>query len=95
MSIHCGLGHDAADGLPRCTHHPTLTLDQMGPAPVREDAVDRLALKDYLGQIQMKALRPGQVVVLDNLKVTVYRADDAPRYVIAAEIDQQLVSPTT
>lgn len=67
-------GQRAVGRVPR-NHGPnvsliaTLALDGMGPAAVLEGAVDRLAFEAYLEQILVPALRPGQVVVLDNLSV--------------------------
>ncbi len=63
------IGHVPRNHGPNVSLIATLTRDGMGPAAVLEGAVDRLALEAYLEQILVPALRPGQVVVLDNLSV--------------------------
>ena len=46
-----------------------LTLTGIGPSVLVEGAVDRDAFDAFVVQLLVPALRPGQVVVLDNLSV--------------------------
>lgn len=46
-----------------------LTLAGIGPSVLVEGAVDRDAFDAFVIQLLVPALRPGQVVVLDNLSV--------------------------
>ena len=47
----------------------SLTLAGMGPAMTLEGATDTAAFVAYVEQVLAPALRPGQIVVLDNLSV--------------------------
>ena len=47
----------------------TLTSSGMGPSVVLDGALDRDAFDAYVTQVLVPALRPGQIVVLDNLSV--------------------------
>lgn len=44
-----------------------LTSEGIGAALAVEGAADRLAVEAYVGEVLVPTLRPGQVVVLDNL----------------------------
>ena len=46
-----------------------LTLKGLGPAMTLEGSVDRAAFVVYLKELLCPSLRPGQVVVIDNLSV--------------------------
>jgi transposase len=46
-----------------------LTIDGIGPAMVLDGAVDGEAFRQYVEQFLLPTLRPGQIVVLDNLSV--------------------------
>ena len=65
-------GQRAVGRVPR-NHGPNITLfaaltpQGMGPAMVVEGAADRLACEAYIGQLLAPSLRPGQVVIMDNL----------------------------
>jgi len=67
-------GQRAVGSAPR-NHGPNVTLlaaltpDGIGPAMAIEGAVDGAVFAAYLQQVLLPALRPGQVVVLDNLSV--------------------------
>ena len=65
-------GERAYGAVPRNTPRNTtliaaLSLTGMGPAMTLEGATDTAAFVAYLEQVLAPALRPGQVVVLDNL----------------------------
>jgi transposase len=65
-------GERAYGQVPRNTPKNTtliasLTLAGMGPAMTLEGATDTAAFVAYLEQVLAPALRPGQIVVLDNL----------------------------
>lgn len=47
----------------------TLTPTGMGPSLLLEGAADRLAFDAFVDQLLAPALRPGQIVILDNLSV--------------------------
>jgi transposase len=47
----------------------TLTTTGPGPAVVLPGALDRLAFETYIAEVLVPALRPGQIVILDNLSV--------------------------
>jgi transposase len=47
----------------------SLSLTGMGPAFVLEGAADRSAFEIYVEQMLAPSLRPGQIVVLDNLSI--------------------------
>lgn len=47
----------------------TLSATGMGPAVVLDGATDRAAFDAFVGQLLVPTLRPGQIVVLDNLSV--------------------------
>src|SRR5262249_26248193 len=58
-----------------CSHWEThtviaaLRLDQLGAAAVFDGAIDADSFQAYIDQILVPTLRPGDVVVLDNLAV--------------------------
>lgn len=52
---------------PNVTLLAALTPQGMGPAMVVEGATDRLAFERYVEAVLVPSLRPGQIVVLDNL----------------------------
>lgn len=52
-----------------------LTLDGMGPGLLLDGAVDRAAFEAYVGHLLAPTLRPGQIVVVDNL--TAHHSDRA------------------
>src|SRR5579859_1841056 len=47
----------------------SLSLDGMGEALILEGAADRLAFEAYIEQVLAPSLRPGQIVVMDNLSI--------------------------
>ena len=47
----------------------SLSLDGMGPAFILDGAADSTAFEIYVEQILAPSLRPGQIVVLDNLSI--------------------------
>lgn len=47
----------------------TLTAGGSGPAVVLPGALDRLAFETYVAELLVPRLRPGQIVILDNLSV--------------------------
>jgi transposase len=47
----------------------SLSLTGMGPALVLDGAADSAAFEIYVEQILAKSLRPGQIVILDNLSI--------------------------
>ena len=67
-------GQPAIGRLPRTTPANTtliasLTLEGIGPSLLLSGATDRLAFEAYIEQVLCPRLRPGQVIVLDNLRV--------------------------
>lgn len=52
---------------PNTTLIASLTLHGIGPALLLPGATDRIAFETYVEQILAPALRPGQLVVMDNL----------------------------
>lgn len=52
---------------PNTTLIASLTVDGIGPSMLLEGATDRLAFEAYIEHILAPSLRPGQVVILDNL----------------------------
>lgn len=52
---------------PNTTLIASLTLAGLGPSLVLSGATDTLAFETYVTQVLVPSLRPGQVVVLDNL----------------------------
>lgn len=46
-----------------------LTVDGMGPAMVLDGPIDTIAFRHYVERFLAPSLRPGQIVVLDNLSV--------------------------
>ena len=54
---------------PNTTLVAALTPDGMGPAMTLTGGVDRLAFEAYLEEFLCPTLRPGDVVLLDNLNV--------------------------
>jgi transposase len=59
-----------------------LSLDGITAAMTVEGAVDRLAFDAYVAQVLVPSLRPGQVVIWDNLNV--HKSDDAQALITAA-----------
>lgn len=59
-----------------------LTLDGITAAMTVEGAMDRLAFDAFVAQVLVPALRPGQVVIWDNLSV--HKSDDAQRLIADA-----------
>jgi transposase len=47
----------------------SLSLTGMGPALVLDGAADSAAFEIYVEQLLAKSLRPGQIVILDNLSI--------------------------
>lgn len=47
----------------------SLSLSGMGPAFVLDGSADHLAFEVYVEQILAPSLRPGQIVILDNLSI--------------------------
>lgn len=47
----------------------SMSLSGMGPAFVLDGAADHLAFEVYVEQLLAPSLRPGQIVVLDNLSI--------------------------
>lgn len=47
----------------------SLSLDGMGEALILEGAADGLAFEAYIEQVLAPSLRPGQIVVMDNLSI--------------------------
>jgi transposase len=67
-------GEQAIGYVPRNTPVNTtliasLTLEGIGPSLVLPGATDRLAFETYIEHVLAPTLRPGQVIVLDNLRV--------------------------
>jgi len=67
-------GQRAVGKVPRNTGANTtllasLSLDGMGEALILEGAADGLAFEAYIDQILAPSLRPGQIVVMDNLSI--------------------------
>ena len=54
---------------PNTTLIASLTLEGIGPSLIVPGATDRLAFETYVEHVLVPALRPGQIVVLDNLSV--------------------------
>lgn len=46
-----------------------LTLDGMGPGLLLDEAIDRVTFDGYISHLLAPTLKPGQIVVVDNLKV--------------------------
>lgn len=63
------IGYVPRNTPPNTTLIASLTLQGMGPALIVPGATDRFAFETYVEQILAPALRPGQVVVMDNLSV--------------------------
>lgn len=67
-------GQRAVGKVPRNTGANTtllasLSLDGMGEALILEGAADGLAFEAYIEQLLAPSLRPGQIVVMDNLSI--------------------------
>lgn len=54
---------------PNTTVIASLTLQGIGPSVLMPGATDGLAFEAYIERVLAPALRPGQVVILDNLSV--------------------------
>lgn len=52
---------------PNTTLIASLTLHGLGPSMLLEGATDRLAFEAYIEHVLVPSLRPGQIVLLDNL----------------------------
>ena len=52
---------------PNTTLIASLTLAGLGPAMILSGATDRLAFEAYIEHVLVPTLRPGQIVILDNL----------------------------
>lgn len=65
-------GERATDRVPRnrgkvTTVLASLTLDGMGPTQTRQGGTNKAAFLEYVRDYLLPSLRPGQIVVLDNL----------------------------
>ena len=60
-----------------------LTPDGVGAALAVEGAADRLVVEAYVGEVLVPTLRPGQVVVLDNLSA--HKGEEVRKLVEAAK----------
>jgi transposase len=67
---------------PNVTLLAALTPDGVGPALTVEGAADRLVVEAYVGRVLVPTLRPGQVVVLDNLSA--HKGDEVRTLIEAA-----------
>ena len=67
---------------PNVTLLAALTPDGVGPALTVEGAADRLVVEAYVGRVLVPTLRPGQVVVLDNLSA--HKGDEVHTLIEAA-----------
>lgn len=80
-------GERAVGRIPR-NHGPNVTLlaaltpEGIGPAMTISGAVDGAAFTAYAEQVLAPALRPGQVVILDNLSA--HKSEEARKAVVAA-----------
>jgi transposase len=66
----CGqraIGYVPRNTPPNTTLIASLTLDGLGPAMILPGATDRLAFEAYIEHFLVPTLRPGQIVILDNL----------------------------
>jgi transposase len=66
----CGeraVGYVPRNTPPNTTLIASLTLHGLGPALLLPGATDRLAFEAYVEQVLAPVLRPGQLIVLDNL----------------------------
>ena len=61
------IGYVPRNTPPNTTLIASLTLQGMGPALLLPGATDRLAFEAYVEHCLAPALRPGQIVILDNL----------------------------
>ncbi len=61
------LGYVPRNTPPNTTLIASLTLDGLGPAMIVPGATDRVAFEAYVEHVLVPALRPGQIVILDNL----------------------------
>lgn len=61
------IGYVPRNTPPNTTLIASLTLAGLGPAMLLPGATDRLAFEAYVEQVLAPALRPGQIVILDNL----------------------------
>jgi transposase len=59
-----------------------LTLEGITAAMTVEGAMDRLAFDAFVARVLVPALRPGQIVIWDNLSV--HKSDEAQRRIAAA-----------
>jgi transposase len=80
-------GERAAGAAPR-NHGPNVTLlaaltpHGAGPALTVEGAADRLVVEAYVGRVLVPTLRPGQVVILDNLSA--HKGDEVRKLIEGA-----------
>lgn len=61
------IGYVPRNTPPNTTLIASLTLDGLGPAMLLPGATDRQAFEVYVEQVLAPTLRPGQIVLLDNL----------------------------
>ncbi len=61
------IGYVPRNTPPNTTLIASLTLAGLGPAMLLPGATDRLAFEAYVEQVLAPVLRPGQIVILDNL----------------------------
>jgi transposase len=61
------IGYVPRNTPPNTTLIASLTLAGLGPAMILPGATDRVAFEAYIEQVLVPALRPGQIVILDNL----------------------------
>lgn len=61
------IGYVPRNTPPNTTLIASLTLAGLGPALLLPGATDRWAVEAYVEQVRAPALRPGQLVILDNL----------------------------
>lgn len=61
------IGYVPRNTPPNTTLIASLTLEGLGPAMLLPGATDRLAFEAYIERVLAPTLRPGQVVLLDNL----------------------------
>jgi transposase len=67
---------------PNVTLLAALTPDGVGPALTVEGAADRLVVEAYVGRVLVPTLRPGQVVILDNLSA--HKGDEVRKLIEGA-----------
>jgi hypothetical protein len=63
------IGYVPRNTPPNTTLIASLSLEGIGPSLVLPGATDQLAFESYIEHVLAPTLRPGQVIVLDNLRV--------------------------